>query len=385
MIAPAFHFSVLKDYFISIKEQTEVLVKVIHGHAVSEKAVDVRGIMLRYSIDLLCETLMGVHPDAQQSGGADEYLHAAHKALDLIYSRVISPLCWIDRIYYSTAKGREFRDCIQAIHRFTAKAIATRKAELESIQKRAGNEPKAPSIEEKSTFLDLLLKKLKEGAIDSNGVQEEVDTFMFGGHDSTANALVWGLQCLSEAPDVQSRVHKELDSVFNDPPEGTSRNGPLRSITFDDLSNLTFIDKIAREIVRLYPSVHMMFRLAMEDVPLEIDGEKVVLPAGIELAIIPYYIHRDERLYPDPERFDPDRFDLKNSELRHSFAYIPFGGGPRNCIGQKFAMMEMKVALAEIFRRFRVVALQTRDSIGLKPEVTLRPRRPVKIKFIPRS
>ena len=136
-----------------------------------------------------------------------------------------------------------------------------------------------------------------------------------------------------------------------------------------------------KETLRLFPSVPFFSRYVSEDI--EIAGYKV--PKGVSATIFTYMIHRDEKYYPDPEKFDPDRFLPENSADRHPYAYIPFSAGKRNCIGQRFALMEEKIILANIFRRFEVKSLSTTDEIKMLPELVLKPMNGIPISIKPRA
>lgn len=187
-----------------------------------------------------------------------------------------------------------------------------------------------PKAKKRLAFLDLLLEMVDKGTLTLQDVREEVDTFMFEGHDTTSAGMNWALQMLGSHPEYQAKVHQELDQVFGDDDD--------RDIRFDDLKNLNYLEMFIKEALRLYPSVPMFGRTLHED--CEING--FMVPASTQLLIIPFAVHRDPKHWPDPEIFDPDRFLPENSVGRHPFAYLPFSAGARNCIGQRFALMEEK-------------------------------------------
>ncbi|KAL6467406.1 hypothetical protein MHYP_G00252100 [Metynnis hypsauchen] len=191
-------------------------------------------------------------------------------------------------------------------------------------------------------------------------IQEEVDTFMFEGHDTTAAAMNWAVHLLGSHPDVQRKVHQELFEVF-----GESE----RPINTEDLKRLRYLECVIKEALRLFPSVPFFARSICEDT--RIGGYKV--PKGTNAIIMPYALHRDPRYFPDPEEFRPERFLPENSAGRHPYSYIPFSAGLRNCIGQRFALMEEKVILASILRYFDIEACQKREELRPVGELVLRP------------
>ncbi|KAG5263893.1 hypothetical protein AALO_G00269800 [Alosa alosa] len=172
---------------------------------------------------------------------------------------------------------------------------------------------------------------------------------------------------MSGNPEVQRKVHQELDEVF-----GVSD----RHVTAEDLKKLRYLDCVVKE--RIFPSVPLFARSICEDY-----GFKV--PKGVNTVIIPYALHRDTRYFPEPEEFRPERFLPENSVGRHPYAFIPFSAGPRNCIGQRFAMMEEKVILASVLRHFKVLACQDREDLQLQGDLILRPESGIWIQLQSRS
>ncbi|KAJ8416525.1 hypothetical protein AAFF_G00358130 [Aldrovandia affinis] len=219
-------------------------------------------------------------------------------------------------------------------------------------------------------FLDMLLKTTDEdgNSLNHKDIQEEVDTFMFEGHDTTAASMNWTLYLLGSHPEEQRKVQQELQEVF-----GSSD----RPVGADDLRRLRYLECVIKESLRLFPAVPLFARRICED--CHINGFKV--PKGINAIIIPYALHRDPRYFPDPEEFRPERFLPDNSIGRHPFAFIPFSAGLRNCIGQRFALMEEKVVLAWVLRNFSVEACQKREDLRPLGELILRPENGIWIKL----
>ncbi|CAG7732155.1 unnamed protein product [Allacma fusca] len=229
-------------------------------------------------------------------------------------------------------------------------------------------------------FLDLLITAQMEQTNEEPGmaltnldIREETDTFMFEGHDTTAASANWTTFLLGCNPECQAKVYEELLEIFGEDVE--------RPITSEDLTKMKYLDCCIKESLRLYPSVPVLARDIKSDVLLD-DG--VVIPSGTNAFIMPYMIHRDPEVFPEPEVFLPDRFFPENSVGRSPFAYVPFSAGPRNCIGQKFAVMEEKVLLANLFRNFKVVAAERREDIILLAELIMRPKNGLWVKLIPR-
>lgn len=189
-------------------------------------------------------------------------------------------------------------------------------------------------------------------------VRNQVMTLLVAGHETTSAALAWCWYLLTQNPDVERKFHAELDTVLGGRPAGS-----------EDLPRLAYTGQIFTETLRLYPPAWMIAREATVDT--EIGGYAV--PKRTAVYLSPWVVHRDPRFYPEPERFNPDRWTEDFSRQLPSYAYFPFGGGPRMCIGASFARTEAILALATIGQRFRFT-LQREPPIRPRPSVTLRPQ-----------
>nr|CAD7414734.1 unnamed protein product [Timema cristinae] len=176
---------------------------------------------------------------------------------------------------------------------------------------------------------------------------------MLAGQESVATAVTLTLFLLAKHPEVLRRVLDEVDTVLGELP-----NVP----TLGALRKLCYTEQCIKEALRLYPSVPIVARTLSEDVSMG----KVTLPKGCQMIITPYATHRIPHIYPNPEKFDPDRFLPENMRGRHPYAYIPFSAGPRICIGYKFAMLEMKMLLGEILRKYHVTTIPGKEELCIK-------------------
>lgn len=196
------------------------------------------------------------------------------------------------------------------------------------------------------------------GAMSDQQIRDEATTIFLAGHETTALALTWAFYLLSQSPEVEQRLHRELDEVLGDRMAGPS-----------DLSALTYSRWVLSESLRLYPPAWTMGRMVVADLPV---GGYVV-PAGATALLSQYVIHHDPRWYPDPWRFDPERWKPEAVAARPKYSFFPFGAGPRMCIGEDFAWMEGMLVLATIAQRWRF-RLVPGQRIDLSPRITLRPR-----------
>jgi cytochrome P450 len=208
---------------------------------------------------------------------------------------------------------------------------------------------------DRGDLLSMLLNAQDEddgGVMTDRQVRDEAMTIFLAGHETTANALMWTWYLLSGAPDVEAKLHDEIDRVLH---------GRLPSI--EDLRSLPYTERLVTESMRLFPPAWIIGRRATADVPLNPSpgargstppGTGYVVPAGSICVMSQWVMHRDARFYPDPERFDPDRWTPEFRAALPKFAYFPFGGGPRQCIGESFAWMELILIVSTIAQRWRL-------------------------------
>ncbi|KAG9479846.1 hypothetical protein GDO78_011724 [Eleutherodactylus coqui] len=366
MITPTFHFAILSEFLEVMNEQSKVLVEKLNSRAGKGSFNCFMDVTL-CALDIICETAMGRKIQAQSNSDSD-YIKAIYEMSDLIHRRQKMPWLWPDFIYHKLNAGKRHNKNLNILHSFTDQTILERAQELKNAKAKAEKGDDNDSGEAKQTkkrraFLDMLLEATDDAGntLSHLEIREEVDTFMFEGHDTTAAALNWSLFLLGSHPDVQEMVHKELDDIF-----GQSD----RPATTDDLKNMKYLEAVIKEALRLYPSVPFFARTITED--CIING--YTIPKGVNAFIVPYALHRDPEYFPEPEEFKPERFFSENASGRNPYAYIPFSAGLRNCIGQRFALMEEKVVLSAILRNFTVKASQTREDICLVGELILRPQ-----------
>jgi cytochrome P450 len=203
------------------------------------------------------------------------------------------------------------------------------------------------------------------GARDEDGtrmsdkqLRDEVLTFLLAGHETTALTLTWTWHLLAQHPDVEQKLHGELNRVLSG-----------RLPQFSDLPALTYTERVIKESMRLYPPAWSLARTVVSD--FELRGYRI--PAGANVVMSQWIMHRNPTYFTDPQKFDPDRWSTENSQKLPRFAYFPFGGGPRQCIGASFAMMEATLLLATIAQRFQLRSLPDHPVVPI-PSFTLRPK-----------
>ncbi|MFC6725337.1 cytochrome P450, partial [Halobium palmae] len=205
--------------------------------------------------------------------------------------------------------------------------------------------------------------------MDHEQLRDEVKTLLLAGHETTALALTFAVFSLAQRPEVERRLVEELETVLGG-----------RTPTVDDLDDLSYTERVATETMRLYPPVYGMLREPTEEV--DIGGYAV--PEGTTISINQWVVHRDPRWYDDPMAFRPERWTPEMREELPRFAYFPFSGGPRRCIGDRFAVQEAKLVLATLYQRYHF-ELVSSPSLSLAAAITARPKEPVEAAVHERS
>jgi cytochrome P450 len=228
--------------------------------------------------------------------------------------------------------------------------------------RRAGEDPPDDLL---SILLDV---EFDDGTgLDEGAVRDHLFTFLFAGHETTALTLSYALFLLANHPRRQRRLHEELDAVLDGDPTAAA------------LSDLDYLDAVVDEALRLYPPAYVVFREPTRDV--RIRGYEIA--AGTTLSIPQWVVHRDERWYDDPGAFRPERWTDEFREELPDYAYFPFGGGPRHCIGMRFALVEAKLVLATLARRFRFEP-GTEPPLDLTMAITLQPEDSIEVSLVER-
>jgi len=204
------------------------------------------------------------------------------------------------------------------------------------------NNERRPHNTDTGDLLSMLLLARDEETgqgMNDRQVRDEVMTLLTAGHETTANALTWTWYFLSQHPDVEHRLNDELNEVLGG-----------RLPTVDDIAHFSYMRMILEEALSLYPPACVFSRKAIADDELR----GYAIPANSMIVLSPYATHRHSAVWERPEEFDPERFTPERSASRPHFAYFPFGGGPRLCIGSHFALMEAQLILATVAQRYRL-------------------------------
>uniref|UniRef100_A0A1I8N027 Uncharacterized protein n=1 Tax=Musca domestica TaxID=7370 RepID=A0A1I8N027_MUSDO len=354
IITPTFHFKILEEFLQIFKQQSEILVECLAAKADGKTTFDVYPFVCGATLDIIAETAMGTKVKAQ-TGGTKQYIKAVTEMTKMLgwrFLRVHLQSEVVFSILHPFKKLQSMKN-LRIMHEFTRNVIKDRRKALEatlgSQSTSAGTTSETEQIlgtKKRMALLDVLLQATVEGEpLTDEDIREEVDTFMFEGHDTTATALSCTFHLLARHPRVQNKLLKEIQEVLGD---------DLESINLMNLNDLKYMECVIKESLRLYSPIPIIAREIKEDFKYKHStiGEGV-LPAGSELVMGFYVMASESKCFENANEFLPERH--QQPAKMHNFQFTPFSAGPRNCIGQKFAMYEMKVILTNIIRTYELL------------------------------
>jgi len=333
---PAFHRQRINAY---AEVMTEYAVKTRRRWRADE-TLDISQEMMRLTLGIVGKTLF----DADVESEASEIGAALTQVMQL-FERITNPLAALldklplpSNLRWLKAKQR-----------------------LDTTIYRIINEHRASGVDRGDLLSMLLMAQDEEGdggSMTDAQLRDEAMTLFVAGHETTANALTWTWYLLSQHPDVEAKLHEEIDAVLN---------GKVPAA--NDVAKLRYTEMVLAESMRLYPPAWTMGRRALTD--YQVGG--FVIPANSIVLMSPWVMHHDARFFPEPFEFDPERWTSEARESRPKFSYFPFGGGPRVCIGEQFAWMEGVLLIATIAQRWKM-RLAPGQVVEPKPMITLRPK-----------
>lgn len=352
---PAFHSKRIQNYAEVMVDYANRIMANWQDNAV----VDVTEEMMHLTMLIVSKTLFdadSITGTADMAETISSAMHDFQAVSNRDYQRGFSLPNWIP-----TADNRLRNRAAAAFNKVMDQIIAERRQTAVNGQ-----------VADTGDLLSMLMLSVDEDGefMDDRQLRDEVATLFAAGHETTSNALSWTWYLLAQHPEVEARLHEELDSVLGG-----------RQPTLADLPNLPYSLQIIKESMRLYPPAWVLNgRLALENVQL---GSYTV-PKGSTIFISPYVMHHLPQYFDEPETFMPERFTPEFEKSLPKYAYMPFGGGPRVCIGNAFAMMEAQLILAAMAQQFRL-ELATDEPVRYKAQITLTPENGIKMRLAARE
>lgn len=332
---PAFHRARLAALMQTMVDSTAE--RLTHWKS-KQVPFDVAEEMTLLTSDIVSKTLFG--SNVENLDEISESMHFINRYLTVTLRRLIPVPVWLP-----TSFNRTFKRHLKKIDGLIGKMVQDRR-----------NHP-----ENRNDLLAMLMEAQDEESgerMTDGQLRDECMTLFAAGHETSANSLAWTLFLLGKHPDIWERLRQEVKEILGN-----------RLPTMDDLRQLPYTLQVIQESMRLYPPAWAIGREAIA--ADEVEGYPIKPKSQILMS--PYAIHRHPDFWENPEEFDPERFSPENSKNRHKYAYLPFGGGPRLCIGNNFAMMEMQIVLAMITQKFRL-KLTDDQAVEMEALITLKPR-----------
>ncbi|XP_005523070.1 PREDICTED: cytochrome P450 3A9-like [Pseudopodoces humilis] len=372
VLSPTFTSGKLKEMFPIMKHYGEVLVKNVQKQVKEDSSIAVKDIFGSYSMDVVTSTSFGVNIDSMNNP-KDPFVREMKKLVKFDFFDPIFILSFIFPFLIPVMAKMNVNIFPKDAVDFFMRSIAKIKQEREKEAHKG-----------RVDFLQLMIESQRS---DSQGNKEAnhsnkalTDTevlaqafiFIFAGYEPTSNSLGYLAYELALHPDVQEKVLQEIDTVL-------PNKAPL---TYDAIMKLEYLDMTVNETLRMYPLGGRIERTCKKDV--EING--VTIPKGVVVTIPPYILHRDPEFWPSPDEFRPERFSKENKGTIDPYTYLPFGAGPRNCLGMRFALLTLKVAITSLLQHFTFqTCKETQIPMKLSSVGLLTPEKPIILKLVPRT
>ncbi|NXW78845.1 CP3A9 protein, partial [Hirundo rustica] len=372
VLSPTFTSGKLKEMFPIMKHYGEVLVKNVQKQVEEDSSISVKDIFGCYSMDVVTSTSFGVNIDSMNNP-KDPFVREMKKLVKFDFS---NPVFLLSVVF-------PFLTPVMAkmnINLFPNDAVDFFMRSLAKIKQEREKEAHKGRVD----FLQLMIESQRSASQEKNEenhsykaltdieVLAQAFIFIFAGYEPTSNTLGFLAYELALHPDVQEKVLQEIDTVL-------PNKAPL---TYEALMKLEYLDMTVNETLRVYPLGGRIERTCKKDV--EING--VIIPKGVVVTIPPYVLHRDPDYWPNPDEFRPERFSKGNKESIDPYTYLPFGAGPRNCIGMRFALLTLKVAITSLLQHFTFQTCKdTQIPIKLGSVGLLTPEKPIILKLVPRT
>jgi cytochrome P450 len=342
---PAFNMSRIAGLAGLMTDRTEAMLEEWEDG----EAVDVEVEMARLTVRIIVRAMLGVDIDEETARRIQENLEPLGARFEP------DPLRFVIPDWAPTRENRDYAAAVETLEGIIDDVVAERR----------GTEYGDGDDDVPMDFLSILLRAQNEGEQTDTQIRDEMMTMLLAGHDTTALTLTYTWYLLSQHPEVERRVHEELEAVCG---------GSVP--TMADVRRFEYLEWVLQEAMRLYPPVYVMFREPQVDVRL--GGYRV--PEGSAIMLPQWVVHRSSRFYDDPEAFDPERWRPDRRSERPRFSYFPFGGGPRHCIGKQFSLLEAKLILGTVAQRY-TLSYDREEPFDLRGSLTMHPKEPMTMRL----
>ncbi|XP_048224124.1 cytochrome P450 3A9-like [Perognathus longimembris pacificus] len=366
LLSPTFTSGKLKEMFPIIHEFSDGLVKNLRPQAEKGKTVALKDIFGAYSMDVITGTSFGVNIDSLNNP-QDVFVEKVKRLLKfnffdpLLLSVVLFP--FLTPVYEALNINlfpKDVTDFLRtSVERMKESRLKDKAKHRVDLLQLMINSQNSKDTESHKGLTDL-------------EIAAQSIIFIFAGYETTSITLSFIMYLLALHPDVQKKLQEEVDRTL-------PNKAPA---TYDALMEMEYVDMVVSEVLRLYPIAGRVERVCKKDV--EING--VFIPKNTAVMVPNYALHHDAKYWPEPEEFRPERFSKKNKESINPYIYMPFGAGPRNCIGMRFALMNIKIALVRLMQNFSFQPCkETQIPLKLREQGLIQPEKPIFLKIVSRD
>ncbi|KAG7316186.1 hypothetical protein KOW79_021052 [Hemibagrus wyckioides] len=371
VLSPSFTSGRLKEMFGIMKSHSHSLVKNLQKVSERGESADIKEFFGAYSMDVVTSTAFSVDIDSLNNP-KDPFVTNIKKMLKFSFLAPLFIVIALFPFFAPVLEKMNFAIFPTAVTDFFYASLQKIKSErVVKDNKKRVDFMQLMIDSQKSETDDLNNKETNKGLNDHEILSQSL-VFIFAGYETSSKTLSYLFYNLASNPETMKKLKKEIDEIFPNKAE----------VDYDTVINMDYLDAAMSESLRLYPVALRLERICKKTV--EING--LTIPKDTVVMIPTYTLHRDPEFWPDPETFNPERFTKENKESIEQYAYMPFGLGPRNCIGMRFALVAMKLAVVEILQRFDIsLSEETKVPLKLKNSGFLDPEEPIKIIFTPRK
>ncbi|XP_034388392.1 cytochrome P450 3A40-like [Cyclopterus lumpus] len=369
VLSPSFTSGRLKEMFDIMKHHSANLTSSMKKKADKDEPLELKEFFGPYSMDVVASTAFSVDIDSLNNP-SDPFVTNIKKMLKF---DLFNPLFLIVAFFPfmgPVLEKMEFSFFPSSVTDFFYAAL--QKIKSNRVHSKEKNRVDFLQLMIDSQKNNDLSKTESNKGLNDHEILSQAMIFLFAGYETTSSSLTFLAYNLATNPHVMKKLQEEVDSTF-------PNKAPVE---YQALMQMDYLDSVINESLRLYPIAARLERVAKATV--EING--LVIPKGMVILVPTWPMHRDPNLWPEPEEFKPERFSKENKEAIDPYMYMPFGAGPRNCIGMRFALVMMKLALVEILQKFSFsVCKETEIPLEMDIQGLLMPKRPIKLKLVPHS
>ncbi|KAM6982456.1 cytochrome P450 3A40-like [Tautogolabrus adspersus] len=370
ILSPSFTSGRLKEMYKIMEQHSSNLLKSLHKKVEADEVIEVKEVFGPYSMDVVTSTAFSVDIDSINHS-SDPFVANIKK---MVKFNFMNPLLVLLVLF--PFLGPVFEKMNLSI--FPASVLEFFYNFLKTIKSDRNKNEHKNRVDFMQLMVDAQASENKEDTgsekkgLTDNEILSQAMIFIFAGYETSSSTLGFLSYDLAINPQIQKRLQEEIDETF--PNKGKP--------TYEALMQMEYLDMVINESMRLYPIANRLERMAKASV--EVNG--MTIPKGTTVMIPVYTLHRDPALWPEPDTFNPERFSKENKDNIDPYSFLPFGAGPRNCIGMRFALVMMKLAMVEILQDFSFVTCKETDvplELGVDGFTT--PKNPIKLKLEPRS